>query len=70
MNPSLETLTWHDVPGAQLPDSDITVMCELQGDDEPTWPGYWTGAQWLSIEGLPFAGTVTAWADMPKGRRK
>ena len=62
-----ELLRWHDV-GTELPDAEITVLVELSGDSEPVWLGYWTGGRWLNIEGLPFAGQVTGWADMPAGR--
>jgi len=32
--------------------------------DEPVWPGYHDGEQWLLADGMP-APDVNAWADMP-----
>lgn len=63
-----ELLRWRDVPGAELPDAEMTVLVELAGDDEPVWLGYWTGDCWHTVAGGPFAGQVTGWADMPAGR--
>lgn len=65
---AVELLRWRDVPGAELPDAEMTVLVELAGDDEPVWPGYWTGDCWHTVAGGPFAGQVTGWAEMPAGR--
>ncbi len=64
----VERLVWHLCPGPDLPDADTTVLCELNDDDQPWWPGYWDGEQWIGAEGFPFAGRVVAWAE-PRGTR-
>lgn len=63
-----EILCWRDVPGDELPDAELVVLVELDGDNEPVWPGYWTGACWHTVAGGPFAGQVTGWTEMPAGR--
>jgi hypothetical protein len=62
-----ETITWR----ADLPDADMTVLVSLDdADSEPTWVGFFDGERWIdATTGAPFAGNVTAWADMPKGAR-
>lgn len=67
--PVTETITWHPVPGAKLPDSDITVMVELDTaagtHSEPVWLGYLDGDEWRDVEGSRIS--VRAWAEPPKG---
>lgn len=63
-----EYLEWFPADGAVLPDGEITVLVALADDDEPTWLGFLTADGWRSAStGAPFAGQVTAWADMPLG---
>lgn len=47
-----------------LPDSETTVLLSMPTADEPVWPGYHDGEQWLLADGMP-APDVNAWADMP-----
>lgn len=68
-NRRTEGLEWVNPTPNTMPDADTTVLCELTNDAEAVWPGYWTGEQWRSIDGSPFAGTVTGWAPWPQGRR-
>lgn len=63
-----EYLEWFPADGAVLPDGDMTVLVQLADDNEPTWLGFLSEDGWRSATtGGPFAGTVTAWADMPMG---
>ncbi len=68
-NRQTEELRWVNPTPATMPDADATVLCELQGDSERVWPGYWDGDYWCSIDGSVFAGKVTGWAPWPNGRR-
>lgn len=54
----------------EKPDSELAVLVELVGDNEPVWLGFWDGTTWRdACTGGEFAGQVVAWADLPKGRR-
>ncbi|WP_119157459.1 hypothetical protein [Caldimonas tepidiphila] len=64
-----ETITWHPV-AEQMPDGDTTVLMALEGDDEPTWPGFYAGGGWYYVSGGRVAGHVTDWADMPGGPKR
>jgi ribosomal protein S27AE len=58
-----ESVTW--TPAAELPDSDTTVQLFDQAASEPVWLGYYDGARWLYIDGMP--ATPTHYAPMLKG---
>ena len=61
-----ETLTWYSTDAP--PDVDTTVLICLPGEDEPVWLGYFTGDEWIAIDGGDIeAGKVSAWAPMPTG---
>ena len=65
-----ELIEWNDVPGDTLPDDDTSVLLELQGTGEPTWPGYLAGDHWVDAStGEDITPHVTGWAHMPAGRR-
>jgi len=68
-NRCTELLRWVNPTPATMPDADLTVLCELKGDSERVWPGYFDGDHWCSIEGSVFAGQVTGWAAWPNGRQ-
>lgn len=63
-----ETIQWVNPTPLTMPDAGDTVLLELQGDSEPTWPGYWDGIAWISSDGMPITSSVSGWAHMPKGR--
>jgi hypothetical protein len=67
MSTSTETITWHHLPAAKLPDSDQTVLVGLSNDSEPSWIGYHDGEAWRQIDHASFSGQVVKWADMPGG---
>lgn len=70
MSTTKETITWHHLPHAGLPDSDITVLVALDDPTEPTWFGYWDAEDlsWRdAATGGQFASRVTKWADLPTG---
>jgi hypothetical protein len=61
-----ETLTWW-TPAEKLPDSDTTVMLEMEdAEGDPVWPGYLDDEEWKLADGMP-ASKVVRWAEMPKG---
>lgn len=67
---AFETITWVNAVAPDLPDADMTVLVEIDGESEPVWLGFFDGTAWRSVsDGDIFAGTVTGWADMPTGRR-
>ena len=62
-----ELLTWHGLPG-RMPDADADVLLSVESSGEQrTWPGYWDGGQFVWADGMPVAGAVRGWADMPQG---
>lgn len=66
---STETITWTPIHQGP-PDADTTVMVALDDEhDEPTWFGFYDGACWRDVSGMPLAG-VLGWADMLQGMRK
>jgi hypothetical protein len=67
-NRQTETLHWVSPTPATMPRADTTVLCELQGDSERVWPGFFDGSGWRSVAGSVFAGKVTGWALWPTGR--
>lgn len=68
-NRQTEVLVWVNPTPATMPDADSTVLCELEGDSESVWPGYWDGDYWCSVDGSVFQGKVTGWAEWPTGRK-
>lgn len=71
-----ETITWHVLPDAGMPDSQITVLVEFIHTDEPehgdTWPAWWDGDHWIDAstgDQMERGGRnkVLAWCDMPAG---
>lgn len=64
-----EAIDWHPIEQGP-PDADTTVMVSLDDShDEPTWLGFYDGATWRDVGGMPIKG-VTDWADMPAGTRR
>jgi len=61
-----ETLTWHPIPGPDMPDDDCTVLLYSPTASEPVWPGYHCADEWIWANGIP-ARSMTAWAHMPEG---
>lgn len=69
-NRQTEELRWVNPTPTTMPRADTTVLCELQGDSERVWPGYFDGTTWRSVAGGVFAGKVTGWAQWPTGRQR
>lgn len=62
-----ELLTWQRLPGT-MPDADQDVLLSVESSGEQrTWPGYWDGEQFVWADGMPVAGAVLGWAQMPEG---
>lgn len=61
-----EYIEWR--PARNPPDADLVVLVSRQASmhGDPVWIGYWTGDEWLSVDGFPFHG-ITHWADLPVG---
>lgn len=59
-----EPLTFYE-PAERMPDSDLTVLVRLRNNEEPVWLGYWSGEEWLDLDGVPVE--MVRWADMPEG---
>jgi hypothetical protein len=50
----------------QLPDSETTVMTYAPESNEPIWPAYHDGEQWVDMNGLPLDdATITHWMEFP-----
>lgn len=50
-----------------LPDSDTTVMTFVPDSNEPVWPGYHSGEQWMDLQGFPIdCDSVTHWMQFPE----
>lgn len=65
--PHSERLLWHRLPGP-LPDAYLDVLLSVESSGEQrTWPGYWDGEQFVGADGMPVAGAVLGWAQMPEG---
>lgn len=73
-----ETITWHVLPDAGMPDSEVTVLVEFISVDEPehgdTWPAWWDGDHWIDASTGDqlercHRNKVLAWCDMPAGSR-
>lgn len=51
----------------ELPDSERTVITYAPDSNEPVWPGYHDGEQWVDINGQTIDdATVTHWMDLPE----
>lgn len=49
-----------------LPDSETTVMTFVPDSNEPVWPGYYSGEQWMDLQGYRMdVDSVTHWMDFP-----
>ncbi len=66
-----EVLRWVDITPETMPDADELVLIEREDDgvNEPTWPGYWDGEQWMDVDGELFPGKPVAWCTWPGGRK-
>lgn len=60
-----ETIVWYPISPTRMPDSDITVLLFDESSDEPVWPGYFDGEQWIYVDGN--IAHPTHWADMAIG---
>jgi len=58
-----ETISWN--PVSSLPDSDLTVQLFDENCNEPVWPGYFDGEQWLYADGS--VAHPSSWAHFAKG---
>lgn len=66
-----EVLHWVPPTPTTLPNTDRSVLVELDGCRESVWIGFWTGAEWqCASTGGRIACQVTGWAEMPKGRSR
>lgn len=63
-----ETIVWHPISASRMPDSDLTVQLFDESSDEPVWPGYFDGEQWIYVDGN--VAHPTHYADMPIGPKK
>lgn len=51
----------------QMPDSDETVMTYAPDSNEPIWPAYHNGDQWMDLMNTPIDdATITHWMSFPK----
>lgn len=60
-----ESIIWHVIGPGSMPDGDITVQLFDEDADEPVWPGYYDGNDWIYVDG--HIATPTRWAYMPTG---
>jgi hypothetical protein len=64
-NTTTEALRWQPTG---MPDADENVLITMITADGPeVWPGYWSGAQWLALDGMPIRWTVVSWTKWPEG---
>lgn len=61
-----ETVIWF--PIVRMPDGDLTVQLFDENGDEPVWPGYFDGEQWIYVDGN--IAHPTHWANMAAGPKK
>lgn len=47
---TVERVYWQDA-ATSFPDDDELVLLYCPDSDEPVWPGYWNGMEWLHAEG-------------------
>jgi hypothetical protein len=66
-----EVLRWVNITPETMPDALELVLIEREDDgvNEPTWPGYWDGEQWMDVDGELFPGKPLAWCTWPGGRK-
>lgn len=64
----MDSIIWKAV-GIDMPDADETVMIFHPAENEPVWMGYYDGARWVSVDGMPIGTAVSHWATMPEGPR-
>jgi hypothetical protein len=58
--------TWQSVSDG-LPDTDTTVMTFSPESNEPIWPAYHDGEQWVDLMGAPIDDAqITHWMDFPE----
>lgn len=59
-------MTW--IPCSEaLPDSDMTVMAFSPDSQEPIWPAYHDGDEWVDIMGAPITDApITHWMNFPE----
>jgi hypothetical protein len=64
-----EMIDWY--PASKPPDADLTVLIEVDPDDnecsDPVFMGHFDGSGWLDVHCMPVE--VIAWAEIPKGTR-
>lgn len=48
----------------RLPDSDMTVLIRLSGDEYPVWPGFHDGEGWRSADASTLEGPVLGWMEL------
>ena len=69
---SVPWLRGYDLPrwipcAEQLPDSDTTVMTFAPDSNEPVWPAYHDGDQWVDMMGGPITdAAITHWMEFPE----
>jgi hypothetical protein len=59
-----ESIIWFSV-AARMPDGDTTVQLFDRNADEPVWPGYFDGEEWIYVDGN--RATPSHWGRMPAG---
>lgn len=65
-----ETITWHPIPGPEMPDDGITVLLQFSEGpaSEPVWPGYLDSIEgWTDVSGASLGDTPIAWSHFPIG---
>ncbi len=48
----------------RLPDSDMTVLIRLSGEEYPVWPGFHDGDTWCSADASTLEGPVLGWMEL------
>jgi hypothetical protein len=62
----MKTTTWTKC-SSSLPDADVTVLTYVADSNEPIWPGYHNGDQWMDTQGYPMdRDSVTHWMEFPE----
>lgn len=65
LKPTRQVLgTWRS--GQDLPDSDTTVLCGNAEWEDPVWPGYHDGEDWVWADGKICTPPPTWWMDFPE----
>lgn len=59
-----ESILWFAVD-ARMPDGDVTVQLYDKDADEPVWPGYFDGEEWIYVDAN--RANPSHWAHMPAG---